>query len=102
MSIERILNKAQKRGVLSLVREREETVRAANEQVAEINAALAEQSEMLRASFGLPEGRYEFKGDPNEIKLVRVEEPAKTEEPPTPAEAPLAEPATIDDGQEPA
>lgn len=75
--IERILSKEQKRSILSLIREREELMRIANEQIAEINAALVEQAAMLRQVYGLPEGQYEFKGDANEVKLVRREEPAQ-------------------------
>lgn len=74
--IERTLSKGQGRAVLALVREREELTRAANEQIAEINAALQEQAETLRAVFGLPEGQYRFEGDASAVRLVSVEEAA--------------------------
>jgi len=82
--IERILSKAQGRAVLALVRERDEITRAANEQIAELNAAIQEQAETFRAAFGLPEGQYRFEGDVNAVRLVSVEEAALAPEVVTP------------------
>lgn len=68
--IERILSKAQGRAILAMVRERDDLTRQANEQIAEINAALEAQADVLRLAFGLPEGQYRFEGDTREVKLV--------------------------------
>lgn len=80
MSIERILSKTQARAVIAMVREREQIMRVANEQIGEINAALDAQAEMMRAHFGLPEGRYVFSGNPEGIKLEMKTETAESSE----------------------
>lgn len=69
MSIERILSKSQGRAVGSMVYEREQIKREANQQIDEVNAALEEQASVLRAYFGLPEGEYIFEGRPEGIVL---------------------------------
>jgi hypothetical protein len=66
MTIERQLSKVQGRTVLALAEQREALVK----QLAEINEALNEQAELLRVNFGLPEGKYDFFGDTNGIKLM--------------------------------
>jgi small-conductance mechanosensitive channel len=82
--IERILSKTQGRTVLALVRERDEITRNAQEQINELNEAIDEQVDMLRAHFDLPEGKYEIVGNPQEIKLRRVEDKAPDGEPDDP------------------
>ncbi len=98
MSIERVLSKSQARAVIAMVRERERIMHEANEQIGEINAALDEQAEMMRAHFGLPEGAYIFEGNPNGVTLkMKPEEKAPVEgQGETPAEPTQQQPANDD------
>lgn len=70
--IERQLSKSQRRVILALMRERDLIVKRANEEVAEINAAIEEQAQLLRQAFDLPEGNYQFEGDTESVFLRKA------------------------------
>ena len=74
--VERRLSQTQVYVVTTLVKQRD----ALAQQIAEINAAIQEQAELLRAKFALPEGVYQFFGDEQGIKLVRREEAVEAAE----------------------
>lgn len=72
--IERILSRAQTRVIVSMLRERDYIAQQANAQIDEIGAAISEQAEVLRQHFGLPDGKYDFFGNPDEMMLRRMPE----------------------------
>jgi len=74
--IQRTLSKAQSMAFFALARQKAELQEAFRELV----AAEAEQVEMLRVRYGLPEGRYSIRQEAGgEIVLFAVPEPEKAQ-----------------------
>lgn len=73
MTIERILNKTQRRTVLAVHGERQRLIA----ELGECDAALNDLAETYRIAHELPEGEYHFQGNGDEIRIVKVEKPAQ-------------------------
>lgn len=73
MTVERILNKTQRRTVLAVHGERQRLIA----ELGECDAALNDLTETYRIAYDLPEGEYHFQGDGNEIRIVKVEKPVE-------------------------
>ena len=77
--IERKLSKVQIRTFVGLTQQREETQQIFRE----IAEAQAEQVEMLRVKYDLPEGKYQIRQEKNgDVLLFKVAKPATPVEPP--------------------
>jgi len=74
--IERILSKTQRRTVLALHADQQRLIMELNE----CNAALDDLAETYRILHDLPEGKYHFQGDGNEVRIVKVEKPIQAAE----------------------
>ena len=73
MTVERILNKTQRRTVLAVHGERQRLIA----ELGECDAALNDLAETYRTAYDLPEGEYYFEGDGNEIRIMKREKSTK-------------------------
>ncbi|MBN2393486.1 MAG: hypothetical protein JXR84_22325 [Anaerolineae bacterium] len=68
MTIERILNKTQRRTVLAVYAERQRLIA----ELGECDEALSDLAQTYRTAYELPKGEYHFHGDGNEIRIILV------------------------------